>query len=117
MNIIYFDPLPTSQDQLKSRYRSLCFKYHPDKHPQGDKQMKIINAEYLYLKGVDLKNVKSYQQAEDNTPKVKFATYNGVIFNLNDPRQRVKLELILALDAANTALGKFGKFVNFISKL
>jgi DnaJ-domain-containing protein 1 len=38
-----------SSAEIKSRFRALALKFHPDRNPTGEEQMKAINAAYRAL--------------------------------------------------------------------
>ena len=63
----YFNPTPTTLEELKQRYRELAFPYHPDKGG-SDEAMKAVNAAYdeLFPK---LKNIHKTKEGETYTAK------------------------------------------------
>lgn len=42
-----------TKEELNQVYKKLAVKYHPDKNPSGLELMKVINAAYEFLKGLD----------------------------------------------------------------
>ena len=42
-----------TKEQLNQVYKKLAIKYHPDRNPSGLELMKVINAAYEFLKGLD----------------------------------------------------------------
>ena len=42
-----------TREELNQTYKKLAIKYHPDRNPSGLDLMKVINAAYEFLKGLD----------------------------------------------------------------
>ncbi|MDG6281274.1 DnaJ domain-containing protein [Glaesserella parasuis] len=46
-----------NQDTIKKAYKKMANQFHPDRNPNGEEMMKVINAAYDFLKGLNLDEV------------------------------------------------------------
>jgi len=69
MSTTYFKPTPETLEELKSLYRKLAMKHHPDRGGSDD-SMKAINAEYDKLFPL-LKDVHKTKDGEKYTARSK----------------------------------------------
>jgi len=52
LRIFDFNGIFIDQNELKKTYRTLANKYHPDRNPNGLKNMQDINCAYKFLKNI-----------------------------------------------------------------
>ena len=63
-NMNYFNPTPANLQELRTMYKTLVFRYHPDVHPElsGD-EMKAINTQYEDLSRI-LAHETKFEESE-----------------------------------------------------
>lgn len=60
-----------SKAEITKAYKKLAVKYHPDRNPTGAEMMKVINAAYEFLKGLEREEIthtdteNAYNYSED----------------------------------------------------
>jgi len=57
-----------TRDLVKQAYRKLASKYHPDKNPEGLRQMQEVNVAYDYLTKIPESSLSGAYQKERVTP-------------------------------------------------
>ena len=67
MKYIYFQPMPTTAEEVKTLYRELAMKHHPDRGGSNE-AMKAVNNEYDEL-WEKLKDVHKTKYGEKYTAK------------------------------------------------
>lgn len=78
LNILEIPANNTTKKIIKSNYRQLASKYHPDKNPNGLHRMQLINIAYNYLMSL-----------EDNfLLPWSIATINGITIHKKDGKTR-----------------------------
>ena len=60
---------------IKTTYRKLCAKYHPDRNPNGLEKMKLINMAYQVLKDFQ-KEYRTFSEQRENRKPRRSSTTN-----------------------------------------
>lgn len=64
LNVLGIDALSVTKEELKKAYKKAAQKYHPDRNPQGENMMKIVNEAYDFLKELDLDTIERSQNKQ-----------------------------------------------------
>lgn len=55
-----------TRDLIKNSYRKLASKFHPDKNPNGLRQMQDVNVAYEYLSQLSEERIREYAYEEED---------------------------------------------------
>jgi len=103
MRLNYFQPPLDTLDQLKTQYRQLAKRYHPDMPTGNTATMQAVNAEYAYLlSNYARQDAWDRQTSAHNMGRKSAADYHNIDTVAETLRQ--KIEAALNLDGVTVEL-------------
>lgn len=110
MKIQYFPHKDLTQDQIKTEYRKLARKWHPDKPGGSEMAMKIINNEYNFLISGGRLFEPVPQWNSTSSPVTRYFYHNGRKYDLNNTKDKSDLAKMATDAVASVLINIFVKF-------
>lgn len=94
LNVLGIDNHSITKEELKKAYKRAAQKYHPDRNPQGENMMKVVNEAYDFLKGLATETIERAANKQGNFDIYDYGYLFNQVLNALAQYQDLTLEII-----------------------